>query len=327
MALTPEDVVNKEFSSPKGFGRSGYDVVQVDDFLDEIVVELKRLNAENESLTTKLDDCRKGKGVALDKDGSAQGADSDTAAAAVPAAAGAPDASADASNGAAQSSNAGESNEALSTCQADLAKAREAEIEAKNQLEQAQERIAALQAELAEAGTGATGGAALVDTQHDGTQHDGTQHDDTLAAASTGGAAGVIALAQRLHDEHVKEGETKRDQLIADAQEHHDKVIGDANSRAEELVTTGQNRHDELVSSGQAEHDGLIKEATDERDRVLAELGGQRDQLSGQISHLQQYHDSYRAHLRDYLGQQLKGLDHTPLDDFDSPEQTAPAAE
>ena len=41
MALTPEDVVKKEFSKPKGFGRNGYDEIQVDDFLDEIVVELQ----------------------------------------------------------------------------------------------------------------------------------------------------------------------------------------------------------------------------------------------------------------------------------------------
>ena len=40
MALTPEDVVKKEFSKPKGFGRSGYDEIQVDDFLDEIVVDV-----------------------------------------------------------------------------------------------------------------------------------------------------------------------------------------------------------------------------------------------------------------------------------------------
>ena len=62
MALTPEDVVKKEFSKPKGFGRNGYDEIQVDDFLDEIVVELRRLNAENDSLSDKLDDCRRSHG-------------------------------------------------------------------------------------------------------------------------------------------------------------------------------------------------------------------------------------------------------------------------
>ena len=42
MALTPEDVVNKRFQPTKF--REGYDQDEVDDFLDEIVVELRRLN-------------------------------------------------------------------------------------------------------------------------------------------------------------------------------------------------------------------------------------------------------------------------------------------
>ncbi|MGV8876185.1 MAG: DivIVA domain-containing protein [Rhodoglobus sp.] len=52
MALTPEDVVNKRFESTKF--REGYDQDDVDDFLDEIVVELRRLNHENEELRQQL---------------------------------------------------------------------------------------------------------------------------------------------------------------------------------------------------------------------------------------------------------------------------------
>lgn len=52
MALTPEDVVNKRFQPTKF--REGYDQDEVDDFLDEIVVELRRLNQENEELRKKL---------------------------------------------------------------------------------------------------------------------------------------------------------------------------------------------------------------------------------------------------------------------------------
>jgi DivIVA domain-containing protein len=48
MALTPEDVVNKRFQSTKF--REGYDQDEVDDFLDEVVVELRRLTKENEEL-------------------------------------------------------------------------------------------------------------------------------------------------------------------------------------------------------------------------------------------------------------------------------------
>lgn len=53
MALLPEDVVNKRFQQTKF--REGYDQDEVDDFLDEIVVELRRLTAENDELRSKLD--------------------------------------------------------------------------------------------------------------------------------------------------------------------------------------------------------------------------------------------------------------------------------
>jgi len=52
MALSPEDVVNKRFNPTKF--REGYDQDEVDDFLDEVVVELRRLNQENEELRQRL---------------------------------------------------------------------------------------------------------------------------------------------------------------------------------------------------------------------------------------------------------------------------------
>ncbi|PCN46616.1 cell division protein [Curtobacterium sp. 'Ferrero'] len=50
--MTPEDVVNKRFQPTKF--REGYDQDEVDDFLDEVVVELRRLTAENEELRQRL---------------------------------------------------------------------------------------------------------------------------------------------------------------------------------------------------------------------------------------------------------------------------------
>ena len=52
MALTPDEVVNKTFTPTKF--REGYDQDEVDDFLDEVVVELRRLNQENEELRQRL---------------------------------------------------------------------------------------------------------------------------------------------------------------------------------------------------------------------------------------------------------------------------------
>lgn len=52
MPLTPEDVVNKRFQPTKF--REGYDQDEVDDFLDEIVIELRRIYQENEDLRQRL---------------------------------------------------------------------------------------------------------------------------------------------------------------------------------------------------------------------------------------------------------------------------------
>jgi DivIVA domain-containing protein len=52
MPLTPEDVVNKRFQPTKF--REGYDQDEVDDFLDEIVLEMRRVTQENEELRQRL---------------------------------------------------------------------------------------------------------------------------------------------------------------------------------------------------------------------------------------------------------------------------------
>ncbi len=54
MPLTPEDVRNKRFQ-PVRLRREGYDMSEVDQFLDEVEAELERLLAENADLRGKLD--------------------------------------------------------------------------------------------------------------------------------------------------------------------------------------------------------------------------------------------------------------------------------
>ena len=68
MPLTPEDVSNKRFTPVRL--REGYDMGEVDQFLDEVESELERLIKENDDLRTKLSAAQRG--------------DGDTAAAAAP---------------------------------------------------------------------------------------------------------------------------------------------------------------------------------------------------------------------------------------------------
>ena len=58
MPLTPEDVSNKRFTPVRL--REGYDMGEVDQFLDEVEAELARLTRENEDLRSKLSAAQQG---------------------------------------------------------------------------------------------------------------------------------------------------------------------------------------------------------------------------------------------------------------------------
>src|SRR5690625_7993910 len=82
MALTPEVVVNKKFQVTKF--REGYDQDEVDDFLDEIVEELRRLNQENDDLRRQVAEleAQTGEAASVPAPIPADGGEDDTATAA-----------------------------------------------------------------------------------------------------------------------------------------------------------------------------------------------------------------------------------------------------
>ncbi|WP_442575470.1 DivIVA domain-containing protein [Microbacterium sp. F51-2R] len=99
------------------------------------------------------------------------------------------------------------------------------------------------------------------------------------AAEATGGAAasaGIIELAQRLHDEHVAEGQAKRDQLIADAQAQAASIVAEAEAKG--------------------------------RDE-MARLERERTTLEARITELRQFERDYRQQLRTYIEGHLRDLD------------------
>ena len=70
MPLTPEDVSNKRFTPVRL--REGYDMGEVDQFLDEVEAELARLTKENDDLRSKLSAAQTGGGASFQQDNTAQ---------------------------------------------------------------------------------------------------------------------------------------------------------------------------------------------------------------------------------------------------------------
>ena len=173
MAMSPEDILSKRFLTTKF--REGYDQDEVDDFLDEVVVEFRRVLSENQDL----------------KAGS--GSSSDVFAA--PAAAQAfPLAS------------------------------------------------------------------AVVD-------------DGSLEG--TDSSKSIIELAQKLHEDHVRDGQVKRDQLVREGQEQASRLIRDAEAESRE---------------------------------VIGKLELERKKVLESIEELKLFEADYREQLRRYIEDQLENL-------------------
>ncbi|RKR13891.1 DivIVA domain-containing protein [Arthrobacter oryzae] len=216
MALTPEDVVNKRFQPTKF--REGYDQDEVDDFLDEIVVELRRLNQENDELRKKLAEL-----------GAGTPASSTTAAPVV------------------------EKVPAPVKAEKEDAAKAEAEAKAKAAAEAAKKRDAE-QAAKAQA----------------------VEPARTAATPASESAAGLLAMAQQMHDKHIADGEQQRDKIIAEAQ---------------------------------IEASSLVNDAQEKSRKILGALEQQRSVLERKVEQLRGFERDYRSRLKAYIEGQLRDLD------------------
>jgi DivIVA domain-containing protein len=188
MALTPEDVVNKRFQPTKF--REGYDQDEVDDFLDEVVGELRRLTAENEQLQQSLSACER-RVTELSRGGGATGP--------VP------------------------------------------------------QQVAPAPVAAPPAPAPVMGGGQGLES-----------------------ATGMLALAQKLHDDFVRSGEEQRDQ-----------ILGEAKERASRLVREAEEKHRQTLGS----------------------LEQERSLLERKIDELRIFERDYRNRMKSYLESQLRDLE------------------
>ncbi len=196
--LTTEDVLNKKFQYVKF--REGYDQVEVDEFLDEVVSTIYTLNVENQDLKEKLEAAER---------------------------------------------RIAELSSGAEIVEAPVAPAVEVVEEAPAPVEQTVEEAPV---------------ATVVETPA-----------ETVAPVDTESAAfatNVLTLAQRVHDEYVRDGK-----------EESERIIAEAHAKADEIVADAQNQHE----------------------TILAKLDEERTRLEGTINELRSFESDYRSSIRGHL--------------------------
>ncbi|WP_282858255.1 DivIVA domain-containing protein [Pseudoclavibacter helvolus] len=244
MALTPEDVINKRFQQTKF--REGYDQDEVDDFLDEVVAEMRLLVGENEQLRQQLAEAE---------------ARADSAAAA-----------------------------------AAPAPVEEPIVE----VEAAPEPIAPLAQPAAPAPVVAQGA------------------DEAETSSS------LIALARRLHDEHVQEGTRKRDEIIATGETRAREIIAESEGRARQIEGDSEKRAREITVESEGRARTIVTEAEAKERETIGRLEEAKTKLEARIEELRIFEREYRNNLRSYIEGQLNDLNRQASDVL---EGSAPAGQ
>lgn len=191
--LTADDVLNKKFQSVKF--REGYDQVEVDEFLDEVVATIYSLQVENAELKEKL--------------------------------------------------------------------------------EAAQRRITELQQGVPETATIAPVQESAPEPAPVPEPVQAPVPAAPQTPADSEAATSMLALAQRLHDEYVSDGQAEGERIVEEARD-----------KGREIV----------------------KEAEDKRDEVLSKLEQERSQLETKINELRTFESDYRTSLSSHLEGLLSDL-------------------
>ncbi|WP_270450899.1 DivIVA domain-containing protein [Kocuria marina] len=241
MALTPEDVINKRFQPTKF--REGYDQDEVDDFLDEIVVELRRINQENDALRKQVETLG-----------------------------GRPEESAVETSAVSQSTE--DVQETTSTPAASVTETSGTTVSESVRVSDEQS-----------ASTAATVAPSAGTTSSTPAQPAATQTAPTTESAES--AAAVLAMAQKLHDDYVSQGQAERERLITEGR-----------TQADQLVADGKRTKEETLSS-------LEREKVD---------------LEASVAQLRSFEEDYRGNLKSFLNAQLNDLANTgSLEPADAP--------
>ena len=216
MAFMPEDVLNKNFIATQF--RRGYDEHEVDDFLDEVVVELRRLSGENDDLRAQLKACQESKGTrgaaGVCRQRSGRGSAR----------------SRSGLDGCRPARRPGQDRDLHCGCRgrprsmsaARIAKAKAAAEQAEAQA--AERTKAARDAKEAREATDQSTTSSASVSAPTGDEVPVVAEVANAAAAASASAAGVLALAQKLHDQYVSEGQNTRERLITEGQALHDQL-------------------------------------------------------------------------------------------------------
>ena len=97
--------------------------------------------------------------------------------------------------------------------------------------------------------------------------------------AEAANATGVLALAQRLHDEYVSNGKAESERMLSEAESERTRIVNETN----------------------AERERILHETEENKNAILTKLEEDKSVLERKIAELRDFERDYRGRLKSYL--------------------------
>lgn len=133
---------------------------------------------------------------------------------------------------------------------------------------------------------------------------------DDAGAEGVGPAAGLLAIAQKVHDEYVAEGQARYDDFVSIGEARHDSLIAEA----EALLAEANAEREHMITAARERSTEMVAEARQQRDTMLHDLDSERGLLQKKIEDLRTFERGHRAHMKSYLEGQLIELENAGAD-------------
>jgi DivIVA domain-containing protein len=120
--------------------------------------------------------------------------------------------------------------------------------------------------------------------------HNSAPAGPAASAADDDRGAGVLMMAQRTADDHMRDAHHESDTLLSTARSKTEQITGDAQLKASTIESDARRHHTEAMNS----------------------LGAKRAAMLDEIDRLDQLARGYQAALNDHVAQQLQELNSAP---------------
>ncbi|HEY0636988.1 MAG TPA: DivIVA domain-containing protein [Pseudonocardiaceae bacterium] len=216
----------------------------------------------------------------------------------------------------------------LDLVEAELARLIEENNDLRQQLEQADQRLAGAQSELDDARTkmvSAVSSAPPVRVIEQQRPLVPVPPPSAAELTSPGGdhhvqAAKVLGLAQEMADRltgeakaeadgMLGEARTKSEQLLSEARAKADSMVNEARSRAESMLNEARTRAETLERQAREKATSLERDAQRKHTETIGAIAAEKTELEKKIDQLRTFEREYRTRLKTYLESQLRDLE------------------